>query len=93
MSAEPRIQRPVPPPLFKRGRFENPVFDMADQRPDMKDIELIRSIAASSGNADMLAWAVLMQEVLHIRDLLEQQDQACYGGNRGCNSPNNGEDK
>lgn len=63
------------------------------RRVTNEDIKKIWSAALDNQNQQMLAWVYLMQEVLHIRDLLEQQEQSRNGSNHGSNSPYNGENK
>lgn len=64
-------------------KVETSPHEVEVRRVTREDIEEIRSAALGSQNQQMLAWACLMQEVLYIRELLEQQNQPCVGG--GCN--------
>lgn len=52
-------------------------------RVTIEYVEKIRSAARDNQNPQMLAWACLMQEILYIRDLLEQQNQPRNSGNNG----------
>ena len=63
-------------------KVETSPHEVEARRVTSEDIEEIRSAALGSQNQQMLAWACLMQEVLYIRELLEQQNQPCDGGNR-----------
>lgn len=47
--------------------------ELSLQRMTLDEIEEIRISAQKNGNQEMLAWSLLMEEVLHIRDLLEER--------------------
>ena len=78
------------------SKIEKPPYDVKAHkvaRVTEGDLEKIWSAALDSENQQMLAWVYLMQEILHIREILEQQKQSCDRGDCGCNNAYNGENK
>lgn len=46
------------------------------RRVTRKDVEETFRVARESQDVDLLRWAYVMQEILYIRQLLEQQNQS-----------------
>ena len=67
--------------------------ELSLQRMTLDEIEEIRISAPKNRNQEMLAWSLLMEEVLHNRDILEKQYQACNSGDSRCNCANNGKNQ
>ena len=67
--------------------------ELSLQRMTLDEIEEIRISDPKNRNQEMLAWSLLMEEVLHIRDILEKQYQACNSGDIRCNCANNGKNQ
>lgn len=59
----------------------------------LKDVEETFRVARESHDADLLRWAYVMQEILYIRQLLEQQNQSSNCGDSRGNSTDDSEYK
>lgn len=56
------------------------------RRVTWKDVEETFRIARERQDVDLLRWSYVMQEILHIRQLLEQQNQSSDCGDSRGNS-------
>lgn len=63
------------------------------RRMTLNDVEETFRIARESQDGDLLRWAYAMEELLYIRQLLEQQNQSSDCGDSRGNSADNSEYK
>lgn len=63
------------------------------RRVTRKDVEETFRMARESQDVDLLRWSYVMQEILYIRQLLEQQNQSSDCGNSRGNRADDSEHK